>query len=150
MEFKIYQRLEAIFSAEGYNVNPEISDVKNTDALPVVWFDFADEETDVSLPEDLQEVSHLVNEISINFRFVLESTQSNYRGVCLQELAKIKKIINDNTQLYDPVEGCELARKWVYISAEIVNFNTDRLASGGIEVRTFITYSQLRSDPTNN
>lgn len=150
MEAKIYQRLEAIFTSEGYNVNPEITDIKNSDALPVVWFDFADDETDVSLPDDEQEVSHLINELSINFRFVLASNQSNYRLICLQELAKIKKIINDYAQIYDPIEGCELARKWDYISAEIVNFNTDRLASGGIEVRTCILYSQLRSDPTNN
>ena len=42
MEAKIYTRLEAIFTAEGYNVNPAISDIKNSDQLPVVWFDFAD------------------------------------------------------------------------------------------------------------
>lgn len=150
MEAKIYTRLEAIFTAEGYNVNPAISDIKNSDQLPVVWFDFADGDTDVSLPDEEQEVSHLLNDMGINLRFVLASTQDNYRLVCLQELGTIKKIINDHTQIYDPVEGCELARKWDYISAEIVNFNTDRLASGGIEVRTNILYSQLRSDPTSN
>lgn len=150
MEAKIYRRLEEIFTAEGYNTNPAISDIKNSDQLPVVWFDFADDETDISLPDDEQEVSHLINEMGLNFRFVLASSQENYRIICLEELAKIKKIINDYTQIYDPVEGCELARKWDYVSAEIVNFNTDRLASGGIEVRTSIIYSQLRSDPTNN
>jgi hypothetical protein len=150
VEAKIYQRLEQIFTDEGYNVNPRISDIKNSDQLPIVWFDFADDETDVSLPDDSQEVSHLINELSLNFRFVLASNNENYRIICLQEIATVKKIINDYTQIYDPVEGCELARKWEYISTEIVNFNTDRLASGGIEVRTSILYSQLRSDPTNN
>lgn len=149
MQAKIYTQLEAIFNAEGYNVNPNGSDIKNASQLPLVWFAFPDDEMDVTVEDDEQEVSHLINTMGLDLRIVLESNNENYRIKCLEELSNIKRIINEQTQIISPVFGC-LARKWDYESAEILNFNTDRLASGGIEVRTNILYSQLRSDPTNN
>ena len=146
---KIYKQVVQIFEGEGYTVNPEQADLAKVDTLPVLVIAFPEDETETALEPEDQENSRLLNECGFYLRIAVSSTYKDYREKCLEELSNVKRILEAYRQIKDD-EGCELARKWVYDGFTLVNFQEMRYASGGIEVRTFITYSQLRTDPTNN
>lgn len=149
MQEKIYNRIEQIFSDNGFTVNPEGADLRNIDTLPALWITFPDDQMETALPDDEQEVGHLINEWEIIFNVMVESTRDNYRIECLKVITQIKKILNDHRQIDDPVFGC-LARKWDYLGVEIVNFRENKYCSGGVSMSTLVTYAQRREDPSTN
>lgn len=149
MQNKIYSRIVQLLTDEGFNVNPPGADIKGTDELPAVWIVFPDDQMEAPIDDDEQEVGHLINEWEIIFNIMVESTRDNYREQCMTTIQTMKKLIYDNRQIPDPVNGC-LARKWEYLASEIVNFRNNRHCSGGVTFNTLVTYAQRRDDPFNN
>jgi len=149
MQVKIYEQLEVIFASAGFTVNPDGADIRSIDTLPAVWFTFPDDEMESAVEDEKQEVGHLINEWEFIFNIMVKSTRDNYRIECLKVITILKKLIYDNRQIHSVADGC-LARKWEYLSSEIVNFRENRHASGGVSLNTLVTYSQYRDDPSNN
>lgn len=149
MQVKIYNQLETIFTDAGFNVNPDGADLRNIDSLPAVWFAFPDDQMETPIDDDDQEIQHEILEWEFIFNVMVESTRDNYRIECLKIISVIKKLLYDNRQIPDPINGC-LARKWEYLASEIVNFRENRHCSGGVSINTLVTYSQRRDDPTTN